>query len=48
MEITIELPQEYFSNDQILTFRKEDSQFAADHFAYHRQSKSDIHEINGK
>ncbi len=41
MEITIELPPEFFDNGQTITFAKEDSELVAANFPYRRQSKPD-------
>jgi len=39
MEITIQLPPQFFNNNQTITLIKEDPQSVEDHFQYHRQSK---------
>jgi hypothetical protein len=46
MEITIELPPEFFNEGQTITFEKEDSQTAEANFPYHRQSKPDLQITN--
>ncbi|UJR29826.1 hypothetical protein I4U23_017369 [Adineta vaga] len=42
MEMTIEVPPELFLKDQMITFKREDSETKAADFPYHRHSKSDI------
>ncbi len=42
MEITIELPPEFFHEGQTITFIKEDSQAIEAKFPYHRPSKPDL------
>jgi len=41
MEITIEVPPEFFNDGQTITFRKEDPEALEANFAYHRQRKSE-------
>jgi hypothetical protein len=42
MEITIEIPPDYFNDGQIITLKKEDPLTVEANFAYHRPSKHDL------
>ncbi len=43
MEITIEVPPEFFHQGQTITLIKEDPQLLEQNFPYHRHSKGNIH-----
>ncbi len=46
MEITVEVPPEFFNDDEIITIRKEDPQALAANFPYRRQSKPGVELTN--